>query len=557
VPSLPPPYTYEDVYSSYQKEWDLQRKTSSTGDSVDNIDESVTDLEWVTLPSGDETFLLACTSSGNVLAWKLARTATESNTEEETAEDASNSRRRKADPALLLQPHARLTIYSDSLGAEEDSGDAGEGDGRKVLLRSMCIVASVSTINMGGSGRPYKGPGKKRQRPYNEIDGSNSTELLTLIVGGDGGVWTVSMEEFLNQPWQPPAATNNSKLPPSLVRLSSRPCSKLQVTPCTTNDQQQEMIPSWLFALEHETNTLAMWYIASIFSSRTMENVSTFLGVSEKPSLVVPEKRIDLSQSFSSASNKPTSTLSSKRRKISNCNERSTTMNVVPRDGKSYSQLLVLVGTDRSRLWAFHLPNGKWIGEESVKAQAPRFLSLGGDDGKPEQARPPNARKGGRGSAKAAKGPSWRVTDILDANGGTWWTVSASINGTNTSNTNNNTGLLMTWHAPTGMVVARHETREAVKAISLDHQEQALYSVANEGAVSFWESAFKLTQRRRFWTSPPSSKALAVSWFEHPNGGGDERLLAVAGVGTTVDLFLDHCRVQTVRIIPSRRPDSK
>mmetsp|Transcript_43964 Transcript_43964/g.50685 ORF Transcript_43964/g.50685 Transcript_43964/m.50685 type:complete len:159 (-) Transcript_43964:53-529(-) len=136
---------------------------------------------------------------------------------------------------------------------------------------------------------------------------------------------------------------------------------------------------------------------------------------------------------------------------------------------------------------------------------------------------------------------------------------SSSNNNSNSSsnssnNSNSNTGLLVTWHAPTGMIISRQETREAIYAIRQQQQDCSLssslssslvlYSASNEAAVTMWNSSFQLKQMGKFFINSPSSKAIAIL----QNGNLFDNYIAVAGVGNRIDLLLDHCRVQTVRI---------
>ena len=72
-----------------------------------------------------------------------------------------------------------------------------------------------------------------------------------------------------------------------------------------------------------------------------------------------------------------------------------------------------------------------------------------------------------------------------------------------------------------------------------------MYSVSNEAAVTMWNSSFQLERTGKFWVNSPSSKAVTVLHNENNN---HNYYVAVAGVGNRIDLFLDHCRVQTVRI---------
>mmetsp|Transcript_8841 Transcript_8841/g.19099 ORF Transcript_8841/g.19099 Transcript_8841/m.19099 type:complete len:104 (-) Transcript_8841:661-972(-) len=103
------------------------------------------------------------------------------------------------------------------------------------------------------------------------------------------------------------------------------------------------------------------------------------------------------------------------------------------------------------------------------------------------------------------------------------------------------------------MVTARRETREAIHAIRQEQHHHCsssslLYSAGNEAAVSTWDSSFSLERTGRFWASPPSSKAVDIGIGIGIGIASGTTTMAVAGVGNRVDLFLDRCRVQTVRV---------
>jgi len=241
-----------------------------------------------------------------------------------------------------------------------------------------------------------------------------------------------------------------------------------------------------------------------------------------------PKTRMELSRIFAGARSK-------KRRRIQSGSERATAISVVP----SQEGLAVLVGTDRSRLWI--------VPVSGSNAKEPYFLSLHDE----KKSSLEDSRSNSRGFQTAASTEAvWRVTDVVATNSGTWWTVAAAAAATapKTKNNRKHTGLLMSWHASTGMVVAKQETRAAIQAIVQDRRH--LYSAANERAITVWDSSFGLNKSGRFWSSPPLGKALAVV-SENYNGTTIEStksVMAVAGVGDRIDLFVDHCRVQTMRI---------
>jgi hypothetical protein len=99
-----------------------------------------------------------------------------------------------------------------------------------------------------------------------------------------------------------------------------------------------------------------------------------------------------------------------------------------------------------------------------------------------------------------------------------WWTVAGG-------NKDKAGGFLSTFHAPTRSLIASIETHETPQNHAFCNN--AIVSVANESVVSHW-NPLSLERTQRVWCQPPSAYAAAVA----PDGK-----LAVAGVGTTVDLF--------------------
>ena len=566
--SLPPPYTYEDLYSSYQNEWDQQllKKNDGTttkdhaGDIDIDIDENVSDLQWVTLPTSDggdihkrcnNTYLLACTGSGEVLAWKLTH-SNENSTIHHLNGSTMNvhETRDSTGPKVLLEPHARLKIgCHDDYDSEADGDSVDKTYHGKLSLHEMRVVVAAAATNYSGESPPRTGKhlGRKRQRP---MDGNGNKEeqkqQQLLIVAGEGGLWSIPLLDLLQQPWNPSSSSSPSPL--SLLQLSDRPILKLQESPPSSSIQKQS--EGCLFALEEDTNTLAMWKLSTIFEKQTTNHERRH---------TPPYRTIDLSRCFSGASATGGKASKSKTRRTlhdgrigsrSSSNERATTMLIVPTlttdvnnsttTISSTSEYSMLVGTDRSKLWSIPIPDSK----DDETTQNPRFFSLN-DEGKIEEssgAEAASSRRGG--SRRSSTCPIWRVTDILETNGSTWWTVSATTKGH--VNADTNTGLLMTWHAPTGMMVTRQETREAIQ--SMLYQTSTLYTTANEGAITAWESPFRLVRKGRFWASPRSGKALASCQPQFYADDIEYTVLAVAGVGNKVDLFLHDCRIQTVQI---------
>ncbi|VEU34765.1 unnamed protein product [Pseudo-nitzschia multistriata] len=585
---LPPPYSYEELYSSYQNEWDCQKKSNrsdrttnvgncddTTGIDIDiDIDESVSDLKWVTVPkhsdpkheneknnadeiiseNENETYLLACSGSGEVVVWKLGQTTTKT-TQSINPMDAATSNN---SAAVALVRHTRWSISrsdndaEDRKGDTDDSGDDGHAYGSECgALSKMCIVSATFPDGASTSG----GRNRKRQRQDQsggQEDAMEDQQLL--IIAGEDGLWSVPLSEVLQkQPMQGHSASS-VVYPPSLLRLSDRAFSQLQCLSPTSKSPVEagNNVHSRLFALEKNTNNLLVWDARRIIQCHNNNN--------NKNDEVVPDNEIDLSRCFSEQPvEKP-----KKRRRLYQksivSGECATTILV----SKSHNQFNLLVGTDRSRVWILSIASDAANLTVSIKRLEPRFLSLNvgkkASTTKSSSAYVSNHHSRKKGSLglpanERNQEATWKVTDLAASSDGTWWTASAVKTGKtkNNSDSDGTSGLIVTWHASSGMVTARRETREAIHAIRLEQEQPPphgadgigcsstlLYSAGNEAAVSAWDSSFSLDLTGRFWASPPSSKAIAVAF--------GTTTMAVGGVGNRVDLFFERCRVQTVRL---------
>lgn len=449
--TLPPPYSYEEMYASYQNEWDQESKIADD-DKTDGIDTetSVSNLQWVTFR--DETYLLACTTNrGQIIVWKLAK------------QESSQP---------LLVKHGWWTLSKDD-----------DDDKQRIILNELCIISTEHNVANRRS--------RKRQRSEEEHE-------LLLVAAASNGLWRVPLSEILliEQEQQKQALCI-----PKAFRLSDRSIFKLQ----------HHSSSATLFALEQNASHLLVWNVHTIDSA---------------DSSLPPSQEIDLSCFFSKK--KPR-----KHRPI----ESATTLMV---GNSGQNKACLLVGTDRASVWILPMTTVTkdndltWIIECTRNENGlPRCLSL--HDTK-------NAPQNTATSKKNHHNDGWKVTDICETQDGTWWTASAVRTSTATKTTT--TGLIMTWHASSGILVARTETREAIQRIVLEDSSSFLYSVGNEEAVSVWESHLSLEKRTcsKSWVSPPSSKTIAIA------DDNNNKAMAIAGVGNTVDLFLDRCRIQTVKV---------
>ena len=133
-----------------------------------------------------------------------------------------------------------------------------------------------------------------------------------------------------------------------------------------------------------------------------------------------------------------------------------------------------------------------------------------------------------------------------------WWTIAGVRKKSQVPSFNidppNSHGILFTLHSLTRTVVAIQETREAISKIVAPFTSE-LYTVANEGIVTVWDSPYQLERRCRVWTSSPSGKAatsLLLAGGPSQDKYQKSMVVALAGVGPTVDLIQDHCRIQTL-----------
>ena len=463
---------------------------------------------------------------------------------------------------LLLKLHGRFKVCSSVVVDDNDDDDCG--DNSVGALNKMQIVSINATDDDDDDNDNTKNNdnSRKRRRSHDASDDNDKQKQQLLIIAGERGLWSIPISDLLK------STTNDNCGASALLQLSDRPIVQLQISPPLEENEEKSGSGNddklFLMALEKDTNIVSKWNLQKIIKrhnndKENKEGITTTMDSSNcnnsNSCLMTADGQFDLSRYFSPSK----SSKSKKRRNYSSksytksINERATTILLVKSppssslsvddEGESSSppstscSLSLLVGTDRSRLMILPLKNND--ADDGIIEH--RFLSLEEDS---------SQQKMTTATTPTTK-PIWKVTDIIATHGGTWWTVSGV--------SNSNTGLLVTWHAPTGMSTARRQTREAIFKIATTENTSTvdcsssssssssllMYSVSNEAAVTMWNSSFQLERTGKFWVNSPSSKAVTVLQNENNN---HNYYVAVAGVGNRIDLFLDHCRVQTVRI---------
>jgi hypothetical protein len=205
-----------------------------------------------------------------------------------------------------------------------------------------------------------------------------------------------------------------------------------------------------------------------------------------------------------------------------------TTFKVVKGISSKNGGPLLLVGTTNSQVWIWDVTKNK--------ALEPLHLL--------------NHRhnKNHKNNKANTSGASCTVTSICTNNeNDLWWTIAGTLHNSVPQQAEGGVGggFVSTWHGPTRSILSRCDTQESIHRLDLSHNG-TLYSAANQGVVSVWESPHQLTEthRRRIWVSPPSGKALATSKHSKNNN----KRVAMAGVGPKVDILEDHCRLFTVEL---------
>jgi hypothetical protein len=73
--SLPPPFTYEGLYSSYKNQWVERKRSLATLQQQGSV--QISDLEWFQTEDDPEyNYLLGCTNTGHVAIWKFSKAST-------------------------------------------------------------------------------------------------------------------------------------------------------------------------------------------------------------------------------------------------------------------------------------------------------------------------------------------------------------------------------------------------------------------------------------------------------------------------------------------------
>merc|ERR1712238_142248 len=691
-----PPYMYDTLYSSYQNEWDEQKKNrkqknlnknNDTNGIIDqyckniNIiddeegtygifdDNNVSDLKWVVVGAGNDgddeddnnidnngIFLLACTSSGEVVSFQVIYTDGSENNKKSNIN--GNVRESKivdtsttTSPTLLLKPHGRFNIcssFDDDEENDDEIDDNGDDNGNGNCGRGLHKMQVVSIMNTNDThvnvNDDKKGiftsdstgnNSRKRRRDHDDGDNQDEDEKeegqrrrqkqQLLIIAGERGLWSIPISDVLRKVSSESCSegttdttnltssttANNNYRAASLLQLSDRPIVQLQISSQLAEEKAKEDYDNdskfgdeqFLYALEEGTNIVSKWNLQTVIKRYQNNNRGTKIDVSNDENsscLMVPDHKFDLSRYFSGGVNASKSisrfscrdnqwrSYNNSNGKNNGVSEHATTIFLVKSqpslsvtEGESSllstsSSLSLLVGTNRSRLLVLPLPlkNNDDNDDDNV-IEHHRFLSLKEEsqqlmnnkatttNSKTRQGEY-TARSNDRtasSTSNISSNPVWKVTDIIATHEGSWWTVSATTkynnheNSNSSNNSNSNTGLLVTWHPPTGMIISRQETREAIYAIRQQQQQDCslssslssslvLYSASNEAAVTMWNSSFQLKQMGKFFINSPSSKAIAIL----QNGNLFDNYIAVAGVGNRIDLLLDHCRVQTVKV---------
>jgi hypothetical protein len=117
-----------------------------------------------------------------------------------------------------------------------------------------------------------------------------------------------------------------------------------------------------------------------------------------------------------------------------------------------------------------------------------------------------------------------------------WWILAGVCRNKKSSNRN----ILATLHGTTRTLISHKVVRETIHGIYNPNQSSSrLYTIANEGVVSVWDSPYRLELMQRLWSSPPSGRAMVKV--------GSTRVV-MAGIGPKMDVFENDCRIQSLLV---------
>lgn len=142
----------------------------------------------------------------------------------------------------------------------------------------------------------------------------------------------------------------------------------------------------------------------------------------------------------------------------------------------------------------------------------------------------------GTGTGGTGSLPFEIVVTTIHCTGDNWWIIAGTCRNKKLSNRS----ILATLHGATRTLISHKVLRETIYGIHY-HQSQSsrLYTIANEDVVSVWDSPYRLELIQRLWSSPPSGRAMVKV--------GSTRV-AVAGIGSKIDLLENDCRVQSLLV---------
>ena len=212
-----------------------------------------------------------------------------------------------------------------------------------------------------------------------------------------------------------------------------------------------------------------------------------------------------------------------------------TTFQVI-NTGNMKNQVLLLVGTNHSKVWVWDTQTQKQ--QESLDLSV--LLEKKSSSSSSSSMRHKN------NMAHLA------VTSMVCHNNH-WWIVGGKITDTTSGSTG---GFLSTWHGPTrSLSCSRYPTRESIQRLVMT-ESGLLYAATNQVIVNVWDSPHQIEDRdkgdhvgtHRIWVSPPSGKALAPATKNITSNHSSSTRVAIAGVGHKVDILSNHCRLFSVEM---------
>ena len=524
--NLPPPCVYETSYASYYKDQWEKRRSALTSTSTTtallfgsrshhrhhhhrqgSANVEITCLEWykgideeaereiVSSSSSECYHLLGCTSTGHVVVWKYPKQMVVAAVDGSDDNDHDDGTVRKL---------GNIRRSRNSASTHDHENDAAT---------NMIVNNTKPIVSLQVSKNPLTGIFSSSLHQQEQQQSSKDDDLI--VITGHDGILTLRFKDIVTKA----SATSDSR----------------QSYDWWNDKQSVGPIDQATMYLNH-IYAVSLYGDAFRFDVETKKCVSTY----KNPS--------STNGSFLSLASTNSTTMN--RHPVN----RSTIGLIRPMSNTVGNNTLLLVGSPTSGrvlIWDVGKDQGMDsldVGQAIASSSSPAVDSFFNNAASPSKM---SKKSAFYGRSSSPTPPTMQHQPRITAMNLSehWWTIAGGKSGPYQSLEG---GFIATFHGPSRSLVTCTTTRECIQQIgslsNIDDQgnDSRLVTVANEGVVSYWDSTYSLRRTHRVWTSPQSSKSIAV--LPWTNDAPNDTTVAVGGVGPTVDILQDFCKIQSLTL---------